>query len=417
MNMETVKKTVYEPGLLLIFRMFCGAVAAVFFIFSADPPAYFPLIIDAQTWFWMGMCYAAMFFYLLFPMIMKTLGRLYLPLAIIASILTPIILLSWRPFTDESTYLQVSIASGYSISILLMFPLIITAWHYEFKVVLLFFGVLGGIDPIIYLITLGPEAIDLSAAFYSSLIRIVVFAGIGFVVTELMRNQRERQSALQSANSKLNEQAHFARELSAAQERNRIAHELHDVLAHTLSSLAVQLEAVKANLPDDIETSRTLLDKALDNTRSGLRETRRTVRDLRAQPLEDLGFREAVAALVEETRERSGLPISTELDTALGMLRHSDEHSVYRIIGEALENIIRHAHADSVTIRLEQLSHEYLELTISDDGIGFSPEKTDEQRHFGLQFMRERAKSIGARFSIESDNSGTVIRVLLRSRR
>ncbi len=410
--MKKREEIAYEPGLIMIFRLFCGAVAIVFYIFSANPPVLYRINLDEHVWFYMGLAYTLVFIYLLIPIMQNLFHRYFLPLAIIATILIPIFSLSWQPYILEGSYIELSVVSSYSISILLMFPLIVTAWQYNFKVVILFFVILGGIDPLIYLALTGPADQYVAASLYSSLIRIVSFVAIGFVITELMKNQRKRQKELSDANKKLQKQAHYARELSATRERNRLAHELHDVLAHTLSSLAVQLEAIKATIPTDSERSLELLEKALQNTRSGLQETRRTVRNLRAEPLEELGFQQAVYNLLEDAERRGGFKIAVQYDPILDVIDYTNEQSVYRIVQEALENIIQHAEASQVTVSFKRMESKSIFITIEDDGRGFDPAKTDDTKHFGIATMRERASSIGATYAIDS-TPGAGTRIIL----
>ncbi len=404
--MKAKEEIPYEPGLIMIFRLFCGAVAIVFYIFSAKAPALYLLVLTQQAWFAMAMAYTVVCIYLLIPFLQHRLGSWYLPISIVATILIPILTLSWQPYLIEGSYLALNMISSYSISILLMFPLVITAWQYDLKVVILLFGLLGGIDPLIYLMIYGPKDLLLSTALYSSLIRIIAFIAIGFIITELMKNQRSKQRELSEANDKLRAHAHITRELSVTRERNRLAHELHDVLAHTLSSLAVQLEAIKATLSEDPRRTEELLQKALDNTRAGLKETRRTVRDLRAEPLEELGFTQSVLDLARDAEYRGMFQVILDLAATEDLIDHTNEHSLYRILQEALENCIHHAHASQVRISIGTDSEGGAVMRISDDGIGFDPAIADSSRHFGIATMRERAQSIGAAFSIESSPGG-----------
>nr|MDA3832945.1 histidine kinase [Spirochaetales bacterium] len=329
--MRKHEELIYEPGLIMIFRLFCGAVSIVFFIFSTNPPLFYSVRLAGEIWFSMGAAYTFVFIYLIIPLVQKFLGRFFLPIAIASTIIIPILSLSWQPYLLEGPYIELLLSSSYSISILLMFPLIITAWQYNFRVVILFFVLLGGIDPLLYLILGQPAEQSAAAGLYSSLIRIVSFVAIGFVITELMKNQRNRQEELTQANNKLKHQAHFAQELSAARERNRLAHELHDVLAHTLSSLAVQLEAIKATIPPEETQTQQMLDKTIQNTRSGLQETRRSVRNLRSEPLEELGFQQALANACREAENRGGFTVKLHINIVQDTLAYAIKHAAFRI--------------------------------------------------------------------------------------
>lgn len=396
----------------MVFRLFCGAVALVFFVFSANPPLLYRINLDDAMWFTLGCAYLLVFIYLLLPVSSRLLGRLFLPLAIAATILIPVLGLSWQPYLGESGG-PFDSQYSFSISILLLFPLIITAWQYNFRVVTLFFVLLGGIDPLLYLLILGSEGIDIVAALYSSLIRIVAFMAIGFVITELMKNQRRRQQELLSANEQLKRQADMARELSKSRERNRLAHELHDVLAHTLSSLAVQLEAINTRLPEDPLEAKKEIEKALIHTRRGLSETRRSLRDLRAEPLQEWGFIEAVKRSLEDAAQRSGCLLELSISDELTTLPVWCEHDLYRIIGEATENIVRHAEARRIGFRAE-VDDGLFSFVIEDDGIGFDPGATQDRGHYGLDTMTERSRALGGSLEITSSpENGTRLEVRL----
>jgi two-component system NarL family sensor kinase len=189
-----------------------------------------------------------------------------------------------------------------------------------------------------------------------------------------------------------------ARRLDAAQaeERNRLAREIHDTIAQDLSAIAFQLEAAEALLdgPVDPERVRRAVAAALDLTRKGLEETRRSVLDLRAAPLEG---RPLAAALADLASERNVIFEGS----APAPLPAAVEVGLYRIAQEALQNALRHAEAPRILIRLET-SPERVRLTIEDDGRGFVIGEESSASRFGLIGMRERARLLGGSFELES---------------
>lgn len=199
-----------------------------------------------------------------------------------------------------------------------------------------------------------------------------------------------------------------ARLLDAAQteERNRLAREIHDTIAQDLSAIAFQLEAAEALLdePVDPERVRRSVAAALDLTRKGLEETRRSVLDLRAAPLEGRTLPAALAALASEvgsvTFEAVSVPPSLPAAVEVGL---------YRITQEALQNALRHAEASRIVIRLEA-SPDRVRLTVEDDGRGFEVGAEASASRFGLVGMRERARLLGGSFQLES-SSGAGTRV------
>jgi two-component system, NarL family, sensor kinase len=206
-----------------------------------------------------------------------------------------------------------------------------------------------------------------------------------------------------------------ARRLESAQteERNRLAREIHDTLAQDLSAIAFQLEAAEALLAQQAEPERVRqsVSAALDLARKGLEETRRSVLDLRAAPLEGRTLPAALAALAAEAET----PIVTfEAEGADAFTRTplppAVEVGLYRIAQEALQNALRHAAAARITLRLEA-SPDRVRLTLEDDGRGFAMEDAAASR-FGLVGMRERAHLLGGSFQVESSpGAGTRVTV------
>jgi len=199
-----------------------------------------------------------------------------------------------------------------------------------------------------------------------------------------------------------------ARRLEAAQteERNRLAREIHDTIAQDLSAIAFQLEAAEALLAQQTEPERVRrsVSAALDLTRKGLEEARRSVLDLRAAPLEGRTLPAALAALAAE----AGPSVSFESSPASVPLPPAVEVGLYRIAQEALQNALRHAAAARVVLRLETAA-ERVRLMVQDDGKGF-PEGSASTSRFGLVGMQERARLLGGSFQVESSpGAGTRI--------
>ena len=395
-----------EPGLLKIFRVFALGVSIFFFLFYSFPAPMFPTLGPYPRMLsFMGLSYGLLFVYLIVPKIQDILKNYYLPLAILASIFIPMGFINWAPHAPldlpDSMSLAIHPINTWTVTILMLFPLVITAWQYSFKIVLIFFAGLGIIDPLIAIFIYEMGTLSLYMAIYASAVRIIAFTAIGFVITELMKNQRRRQQDLATANRKLQEYARQIREFAIIRERNRLAAELHDVLAHTLSGLTVHLEALDAVIPHDQEMLRRELRKAIESSREGLRETRRALHDLRAEPIEEFGLHLAVKHLIDQYARRGGIAIDVQYSSSIPQLSPPVEQNVYRIIQESLENVIRHARAAYCLIHIF-CKEEHLKLIIEDDGIGFAPETVDTRSHFGITTIRDRAANLAGTLSVTS---------------
>jgi signal transduction histidine kinase len=164
----------------------------------------------------------------------------------------------------------------------------------------------------------------------------------------------------------------------------------------------------------DSETARNLLDGSIQTTRSGLQETRRALKALRATPLDDLGLILALQNLINLASERARLLTDITLPDRNVVLSPDVEQCIYRITQEAVENVVQHANAHHLAFRLTVNEDEVL-LEIQDDGTGFLPENGLPSGHFGLKGMQERAQLVGGRLTINSKPShGTRIQLLIK---
>ncbi|HEX6160350.1 MAG TPA: GAF domain-containing sensor histidine kinase [Thermoanaerobaculia bacterium] len=178
-----------------------------------------------------------------------------------------------------------------------------------------------------------------------------------------------------------------------ADERTRLAREIHDQLAQSLTAIALQIESGQ-------------LDAALETTRATLDEARRSVMNLRAEPLAGRPLAQALAGLVREFTSSSGIRVSLDAsdDCALPL---AAEVELYRIAEQALANVRQHARAKSVRVTLA-CTKRAATLTVEDDGRGFNLRRVPDDRH-GLRGMRERARLAGGSLRIVSGASGTKI--------
>jgi two-component system NarL family sensor kinase len=201
-------------------------------------------------------------------------------------------------------------------------------------------------------------------------------------------------------------------QLGAAEERNRLAREIHDTLAQGLTATALQLESADALLDADsnAERAREPLRRALSLTQSNLEEARRSVLDLRAAPLEGRSLSEALKALVDRWEVEQEVSTRYRAINGSRPLPPNVEVGLYRICQEALTNIARHTEATRVTVRLV-VTPEQVRLVVEDDGQGFASSAIPEDRH-GLVGMNERARMLGGSIDVRSSpGAGTRVEV------
>ena len=204
-------------------------------------------------------------------------------------------------------------------------------------------------------------------------------------------------------------------QLGAAEERNRLAREIHDTLAQGLTAITLQLETTDALLETetDPERARQTVQQALALARANLEEARRSVLDLRAAPLEGHTLAEALAALAAqpEWTERN-LQVRFKAFGESRWLPVRVEASLYRIAQEALANVALHADASHVTLDLEA-QPDQVQLVIQDDGRGFDPGRIPKG-HYGLIGLNERVRLLNGKLQLQSNpGAGTRIQVVV----
>ena len=199
------------------------------------------------------------------------------------------------------------------------------------------------------------------------------------------------------------------RRVVAAQEleRRRLARELHDETGQALTSILLGLRSLEEFVDGDDE--RTAVAGIRQLAVETLQDVRRLAVELRPKALDDFGLVAALERLTDNFREQTGLAVDfvTGLDDE--QLPSETATALYRIVQEALTNIVKHAHASSVSILVTR-KNEHVTVVIEDDGVGFDPEKPADG--FGIQGMRERLELLGGSLRVESgEGTGTTLAV------
>ncbi|MCU0509242.1 MAG: sensor histidine kinase [Anaerolineae bacterium] len=281
----------------------------------------------------------------------------------------------------------------------------LVAWEYKYRYLYVFVFALT-----VYQTLVSPwsDNIPWTVPAGFLVLQAVMMVLAGSVTATLATVQAAQRTALSEAyqkqadaNQRLQQYAATLEELAISRERNRLARELHDTLAHSLSAVTVQLEAVRSLWPKRPDKALEMLERADDTARTGLAEARRALQALRA-----------VRELAENAAERTGARLDLHMpESVAGCLPDEVEQGVYRIAQESLENVVRHAGATALRIELAQSRGE-LKLSVQDDGQGMEADPTAQagDAGLGIRGMQERAALIGAELEITSEaGSGTRI--------
>jgi len=233
------------------------------------------------------------------------------------------------------------------------------------------------------------------------------FAFTALYVVLYVRQIQERERAnallaqLQKAHAHLRAYADQIAELTLTQERQRMARELHDTLAQGLAGLVMQLEAVDELLAEgEVERAQNLIRRAMDRARRTHGEARARIQSLRLS-LDQLDLAAELERELERARIDSGLETSLEIGPGATEVRGEAAAQLYYIAREAIANVVGHARARHLHVRLWGEKGRVC-LSVADDGVGFDPADIGAPGHFGLTGAQERARSVGGELRIES---------------
>jgi len=237
--------------------------------------------------------------------------------------------------------------------------------------------------------------------------------GRALMRVDAAREESQRLLAeLEEAHRQLGEYADRVEELAVADERNRLAREMHDTLGHRLTVAAVQLEGAQRLIAQDPERAAGMVGVVREQVSEALSELRRTVATLRAPLEEDLQLRSALQRLVRHFEEATGITVHLLLPDERPELPDPHRVALYRAAQEALTNVQRHAHAREVWFQLTQ-QDDRIVLLVGDNGVGPTA-KTPSNSGFGLYGLRERAARLGGEVHIDPrPGGGTQLRFFL----
>jgi two-component system nitrate/nitrite sensor histidine kinase NarX len=205
-----------------------------------------------------------------------------------------------------------------------------------------------------------------------------------------------------------------SKQISILEERNQLAHEIHDSLAQTLASLRFQVRTLETAA----RQTHPELEAELSRLREGIYEGNREVRELISHfraPVDKRGLKHALEKVISDIRQDKNLSVFVQEQWKYVEQPEVHEHQIVRIVQEAFCNARKHADARTLRLLLKGNPHDGYEVLIEDDGVGITRELESggPGDHIGLTVMQERAKRIGGSLTIESE-AGEGTRILLR---
>jgi len=274
-------------------------------------------------------------------------------------------------------------------------------------------GVRAELSRALIVVGVGVVALTLSVLAYDGSALGLLAYSLGFGAATLA-GANARQAAMKAEQAELllaQTQRSHEEQLRAArlEESTRIAREIHDVLAHALAGLTIQLEATSALIDQgaDRATIKSRLDRAHGLAREGLRETRRAVGALRSEPI---AAQAGIEALVEEYRAAGGA-VELTIDGDSGRLAGPVGETVLRVVQEALTNVRKHAPGASVSVALHagDLADPDVCLVVQDHPNGITRDPSGLAATgggYGVQGMRERAQALGGTLTAVARGDG-----------
>lgn len=233
---------------------------------------------------------------------------------------------------------------------------------------------------------------------------------ISSTAIDLSKN-KEAEKEMFRLNNELRELSNHLQTINET-DKKEIAKEIHDELGQGLTSLKFSVYWIKKHLMDDKAIIDKKLDELLTDISGAMIAFRRIYTTLNPSLLEEVGLKSSIDWLIETFTRSENIQVKFDTNTENTHFNLDKSLTIYRIIQESLNNIMRFAKATSVAISLLQSDSGYITLTISDNGIGFDINSLDSKKHHGLLSIRERVYALKGKLNLHSElNKGTIIEV------
>ena len=242
---------------------------------------------------------------------------------------------------------------------------------------------------------------------------LLMGVGAVYALTALIRERFQRERLfreLSEAHQRLRQSAAREADLATLRERNRLAREMHDSLGHALVSIAIKLEAVQFLYPVDARRAEAELGETTALVRSTMTDLRHSLAGLRPAALEEQPLAEALAGLACEMGRRTGAEAACTIDERAALLDRATQEALYRVGQEALTNVVKHAHAQHVTVSLSLYDRRVV-LEVADDGVGLDAVARDGDgaARYGVRGMRERVEALGGTLTLGPRTEGGAV--------
>ena len=232
-----------------------------------------------------------------------------------------------------------------------------------------------------------------------------VLCAIVWTVGLALRARAEEADAAESRAARAERERETLARIAVAEERTRIARELHDIVAHSMSVMVLHVGAVRHGLPPELAGDKEALEDVERTGRTALTEMRRLLGAMRRESDDvDLAPQPGLAALeplLEEMR-RTGLRVELEVEGEPAAVPRALDLSAYRIVQEGLTNVLKHANATRADVKVVHAPRE-LRIEIRDDGRGSAGA---DGRGYGLAGVGERVKIYGGEMDAQALNGG-----------
>jgi signal transduction histidine kinase len=248
-------------------------------------------------------------------------------------------------------------------------------------------------------------------------ISLVFSLAMGTWISRIADAGTRQRRLLQELTAAQDELAALHREAGSTSERERLAREIHDTIAQSLTSLVMLAQRTRSQLtalPGDTAAVADSVDLIESTGRDALTEARALVASMAPVRVGDADLAHTVARLAERFGRETGIRVSVDLQGAGRQLDRALEVVLLRCAQEGLANVRKHSRADSATVAIRSTATQVV-LTVTDDGRGLGDYHPDVENGFGLSGMRDRVALVGGRLDVATgpNGSGTVLRVAL----